>query len=76
MSVQYDVMRDILVYDRIMRDGGGTSMYGLEVCKSLHLPDVFLEKAYDLRRKYKKNEMGVLEQKTSHFNSKKIMGKL
>ena len=74
MSVQYDAMRDILVYDRIMRDGGGTSMYGLEVCKSLHLPDKFLKNAYELRRKYNKNERGILENKTSHFNSKKIMG--
>ena len=74
MSVQYDASRDILIYDRQLRDGAGTSMYGLEVCKSLHLPDNFLEKAYELRRKYKKSEMGVLEQKTSHFNSKKIMG--
>jgi len=74
MSVQYDASRDILVYDRKLKDGAGTSMYGLEVCKSLHLPDTFLEHAYSLRRKYKKTEMGVLEQKTSHFNSKKIMG--
>tara|TARA_B110000858_G_scaffold105543_1_gene120742 strand:- start:99 stop:1133 length:1035 start_codon:yes stop_codon:yes gene_type:complete len=74
MSVQYDTSRDILIYDRQLRDGAGTSMYGLEVCKSLHLPDNFLEKAYELRRKYKKSEMGILEQKTSHFNSKKIMG--
>jgi len=57
-----------------LRDGAGTSMYGLEVCKSLHLPDDFLEKAYELRRKYKKSDRGVLEQKTSHFNAKKIMG--
>ena len=74
MSVQYDESRDILIYDRKLKDGAGTSMYGLEVCKSLHLPDTFLENAYALRRKYKKTEMGVLEQKTSHFNSKKIMG--
>jgi len=74
MSVKYDASRDILVYDRKLKDGAGTSMYGLEVCKSLHLPDTFLENAYALRRKYKKTEMGVLEQKTSHFNSKKIMG--
>ena len=74
MTVNYDASRDILVYDRLLRDGAGTSMYGLEVCKSLHLPDDFLEKAYELRRKYKKSDRGVLEQKTSHFNAKKIMG--
>ena len=48
MSVKYDASRDILVYDRKLKDGAGTSMYGLEVCKSLHLPDTFLENAYAL----------------------------
>ena len=74
MSVKYDASRDILVYDRKLKDGAGTSMYGLEVCKSLHLPDTFLKNAYTLRQKYTKIERGVLQQKTSHFNSKKIMG--
>ena len=74
MSVQYEPSRDILIYDRILRDGPGTSMYGLEVCKSLHLPRDFLDNAYKLRRKYNKKETSILEQKTSHFNSKKIMG--
>ena len=74
MSVQYDPSRDVLIYDRKLRDGPGTSMYGLEVCKSLHLPRDFLDNAYKLRRKYNKKETSILEQKTSHFNSKKIMG--
>ena len=74
MEVEYDEMNDKLIYNRKLKDGPGSCMYGLEVCKSLHLPDNFLKKAFDLRRKYKKEERSVLEQKTSHFNSKKIMG--
>lgn len=74
MTVVYDREKDILIYDRKLKDGPGESMYGLEVCKSLHLPGDFLENAYAIRRKYK-NEEGLLSQKTSHFNSKKIMGK-
>ena len=74
MTVKYNKEKDILIYDRKLKDGPGESMYGLEVCKSLHLPDDFLENAYAIRRKYK-NEEGVLSKKTSHFNSKKIMGK-
>jgi 5-methylcytosine-specific restriction endonuclease McrA len=38
------------------------------------LPDEFLANAYAIRRKYKKEEEGILSKKTSHFNSKKIMG--
>jgi DNA mismatch repair protein MutS len=72
LTVSYDKEKDLLIYDRKLREGSGESMYGLEVCKSLHLPDEFLENAYEIRRKYN-NESGVLSKKSSHFNSKKIM---
>jgi DNA mismatch repair protein MutS len=73
LTVSYNKEKDILIYDRKLKDGPGESMYGLEVCKSLHLPDEFLENAYAIRRKYKKEEEGGLSKKQSHFNSKKIM---
>ena len=31
-----------MIYDRKLNDGSGESVYGLEVCKSLDLPDEFL----------------------------------
>ena len=49
-------------------------MYGLEVCKSLHLPQNFLEEAHKLRNKYQEINRNVLEWKTSHFNSKHLKG--
>jgi DNA mismatch repair protein MutS len=53
MRVFYDKSHDTLVYDRKLQDGAGESMYGLEVCKSLHLPDDFLENANMIRVKYR-----------------------
>ena len=53
MRVFYDKSRDTLVYDRKLQDGAGESMYGLEVCKSLHLPADFLENANMIRVKYR-----------------------
>jgi DNA mismatch repair protein MutS len=73
MEVIYDKERDILVYDRRLKDGAGNSMYGLEVCKSLSLPEDFLRIAYDIRMKYTPEANSMLSLKTSHFNSKKIM---
>ena len=35
-----------------LKEGSGDSMYGLEVCKSLHLPSDFLEYAQSIRTKY------------------------
>ncbi|MCJ7801231.1 MAG: hypothetical protein MUP82_02605 [Candidatus Marinimicrobia bacterium] len=74
MSVVYDKERDTLVYDRKLRDGPGNSMYGLEVCKSLSLPQDFLDSAYEIRMKYHPEGASVLALKTSRYNSKKVVG--
>tara|TARA_A100001015_G_C15043366_1_gene741505 strand:- start:884 stop:3793 length:2910 start_codon:yes stop_codon:yes gene_type:complete len=73
MEVIFDKENDILVYDRKLKPGSGKSLYGLEVCKSLHLPEEFIENAYSLRKKYNKINEGILDKKHSHFSSKKIM---
>ena len=73
MAVIYDKEKDILVYDRKLQDGPGNNMYGLEVCKSLNLPEEFIEAAYNIRMKYNPQTASLLSLKTSHFNSKKIM---
>lgn len=52
LSVRYDPARDLLIYDRKLKDGPGSSVYGLEVCRALSLPTQFLEDANTLRNKY------------------------
>jgi DNA mismatch repair protein MutS len=73
MSVVYDKEKDMLVYDRKLCDGPGSNMYGLEVCKSLSLPNDFITQAYNIRTKYCPENGSLLSLKTSHFNSKKII---
>jgi DNA mismatch repair protein MutS len=72
LEVTYNKENDMLVYDRKLKDGPGFSMYGLEVCKSLHLPEDFLKYANDIRLKYRNNEQSILSAKTSKYNCKKI----
>lgn len=72
MTVHYDYEDDKMVYDRKLKEGPGESMYGLEVCKSLNMPQDFLENAYSLRDKYL-NEVSVLDSKKSRYNSKKLI---
>ena len=74
MSVIYNKETKTLEYDRKLKDGAGNNMYGLEVCKSLHLPDTFLEYANNIRMKYHPESDSILNRKQSHFNSKKIRG--
>ena len=74
MAVMYDREKDRLIYNRELQEGAGDSMYGLEVCKSLHLPRDFLEQANHLRMKYFPEARNILSLKPSHFNAKKIVG--
>ena len=69
MSVVYDREKDVLVYDRKLKKGPGTSMYGLEVCKSLNLPNDFLEMANQIRMKYHPNMGSALSFQQSNYNS-------
>lgn len=78
MRVFYDKSRDTLVYDRKLQDGAGEGMYGLEVCKSLHLPADFLENANMIRVKYrgvstKTPTASILDDATpSRYNASKL----
>ena len=76
LTVMYNKERDTLVYGRKLADGPGASMYGLEVCKSLHLPDDFLEfaNAVRLRHRAPPSDIGILSFEPSHFNARKLKG--
>jgi DNA mismatch repair protein MutS len=74
MTVRYDRASDALVYDRKLQDGPGDSMYGLEVCKALALPDDFLQLAHDIRRRRVPTKRCVLGAPTSRYNAKKVKG--
>ena len=74
MAVIYDRETNALKYDRKLKDGPGDNMYGLEVCKSLHLPDSFLNLANEIRMKYHPLSGSIFSLKPSHYNSEKIVG--
>lgn len=74
MTVFYDKHNKKLIYDRKLKDGPGDNMYGLEVCKSLNLPEKFLQRAHEIRMKYYPETSNITSFKTSHYNSNKIIG--
>jgi DNA mismatch repair protein MutS len=74
MAVHFNKETNTLVYDRKLREGPGESMYGLEVCKSLSLPDAFLKRAHDIRMKYHADKKNILSYSSTHFNARKLMG--
>jgi DNA mismatch repair protein MutS len=74
MSVIYDKETDALIYDRKLKDGPGNNMYGLEVCKSLGLPQEFLDAAHGIRMKYHPISGSLLDAKASRYNAANIKG--
>ncbi len=60
LSVRYDEESDRLIYDRILKSGRGSSVYGLEFAESLHMNPNFLQNAARLRENLAK-EYDVLE---------------
>ena len=76
LTVFYDKVKDTLIYNRKLADGPGASVYGLEVCKSLHLPDDFLEFANSVRLRHRAppSDIGILSFEPSHFNARKLKG--
>lgn len=51
LEVKYDENSDTLVYNRKLKEGSGSSVYGLEVAKAMDLDKSFIKKAYEIRKK-------------------------
>lgn len=51
LSVEYNTENDTLLFNRILQDGSGSSIYGLEFAKSLHMDNDFLSIANKIRKR-------------------------
>lgn len=68
LHVEYDKIKDKLVYHRTLREGSGSSLYGLEVAKAMRIPDDILEDAIRFRKTLA-GEKELLESVGSSWNS-------
>ena len=50
LRVRYDPASRILVYERTLEPGSGSSLYGLEVAKAMDIPVSLLDTAHQIRR--------------------------
>jgi DNA mismatch repair protein MutS len=73
MTVKYDNENNTIIYDRKLKDGPGERIYGLEVCKSLYMPDEFMKEAFKVLNKYYHKD--ILSRDGSRYNSQKIKDK-
>jgi len=70
LGVEYDDKNDKLIFERKLQIGSGSSVYGLEFAKSLHMDREFLDGAEQIRKKlandYSNVEMLVQKRKSSY----------
>jgi len=50
LKVRYDALSDILVYERTLTPGHGSSLYGLEVARAMSIPREVLDDAMNIRK--------------------------
>ncbi len=74
MEVIFNREKNRLEYNRKIKDGPGESIYGLEVCKALDLPEDFLVSANEIRMKYNPSSQSILDRNKSKYNASKIKG--
>ena len=74
LHVEYDKLRDRLIYHRSLREGSGSSLYGLEVAKAMRIPDDILEDAIRFRKQLA-GESELSESVGSAWNSNVIRRK-
>ena len=78
LGVQYDDKNDTLIYNRQLQLGMGSSLYGLEFAKSLHMDEKFLSNAYSIRDKLSGEESElktIKKRKRSRYNKELFIGR-
>ena len=75
LSVEFDKINNCLVYDRKLKKGNGDTLYGLEIAKSLGLPEDFLSFAEEVRKDYINISKNFVEPKVSNYSSEVYMDK-
>ena len=62
-----------IVFNRKLKEGSGNSIYGLEICKFLKLPEQFLKNAEKIRKQIMNTSNNLIEPKVSKYNSNLIV---
>ena len=78
LGVTYDEVEDKLIYNRKLEIGSGSTLYGLEFAKALHLDKEFLDLAYKIRKELTKDysEVELLKKrKKSRYNKRVYLTK-
>lgn len=69
LTVNYDKEKDILIFDRKLKEGSGDSVYGITVAKYIIHDKKFMKLAQEIKNEILKKPNELLVNKTSKYNS-------
>jgi DNA mismatch repair protein MutS len=69
METIYEPNTKKIVYNRKLKEGSGSAIYGLEVAKALDLDITFIDKANEIRRKILGRSNMIIDNSTSAYNA-------
>ena len=64
-----DVIDDKIVYERKLKEGQGSNIYGIDVCKSLDMPSTFMINAEIIKKELQGLTTTIVNTKKSSYNS-------
>ena len=73
MHIAHDEASGKIIYDRTLKEGHGSSLYGLEVCRALKLPLQFLKIANKIRQEFQEQNPYVVTPAVSKYNKEVIL---
>jgi len=68
MHIELDPETGKIIYDRTLKPGNGSTVYGIEVCRFLKMSPGFLETANSIRKKIQRVPLYLIEPKASPYN--------
>ena len=64
-----DIIDDKIIYERKLKEGQGSNIYGIDVCKSLDLPLSFMKNAEMIKKELQGLSNTLVNTKNSNYNS-------
>jgi DNA mismatch repair protein MutS len=68
-----NIQDDTIFFERKLKKGPCSELYGLEVARAIGLNSQFMKKAFELRSEIVKQKKGIISTKKSRYNSKKLV---
>ena len=67
--IHIEIVDDKIVYERKLREGQGSNVYGIDVCGSLDMPIDFMKNAENVRKELMGMDMNLINTKKSNYKS-------